>query len=131
MPRGSTVAGPVVSGALQFGAGLAGLRGGMRSLTAAPPSPVWRGGVAAETTAPAAAVGPELSASGAARSAPFEPEDIPGRPGVKIDTEPLEGGLPDAASNQRAAILRRVGVDQARESARQGDAKRAATDFQL
>jgi hypothetical protein len=74
---------------------------------------------------------PELSASGAPRAPVFEPEDIPGSPGVKVDTEPVEGGLPAKASTGRAEILQRVGLENARESALSGDAKAAATDYQL
>jgi hypothetical protein len=74
---------------------------------------------------------PELSASGAARAPYFEPREIPGRPGVNVDTEPVEGGLPPAAGNERAQILSRVGLDSARNSALEGNAKNAATDWQL
>lgn len=79
----------------------------------------------------AAAPATELTATGAPRTAPFEPEDVPGSPGIKVDTEPVEGGLPSAASAERAKILQRVGLEHARESALAGDAKSAATDYQL
>lgn len=78
-----------------------------------------------------------LSATGAPRATPFEPQDIPGKPGVTIDTEPVEGGLGKLtektapAIQERAAILSRVGLEAARDSALEGDAKAAATDWQL
>lgn len=90
---------------------------------------------APRTMPPAGRSGPTsqqpLSASGAPRAGYFEPQDVPGRPGVHIDTEPVEGGLPDAAAKQRAAILQRVGLENARDSALEGNAKNAATDWQL
>jgi hypothetical protein len=48
-----------------------------------------------------------------------------------FDSAPIEGGLPDAAQQARAAVLQRVGLDKARTSAITGNAKDAATDFQL
>lgn len=103
--------------------------------TVAPPTDLSLAPSAPRTTpAGAAEASPSqgaLSASGAPRSGYFEPQDIPGKPGVSVDTEPVEGGLPKVASNARAVILRRVGVENARESALQGDAKAAATDWQL
>lgn len=72
-----------------------------------------------------------LTATGAPRAAPFEPADIPGRPGVQVDTPPVEGGIPAEISPQRAAILQRVGLGNARNSALEGNAQNAATDFQL
>lgn len=90
-----------------------------------------------------------LSASGTPRAPSFEPADIPGKPGVPVDTEPVEGGIgsvattsdssgagtqskaPNPAVQERAAILARVGIEDARRSALEGDAKVAATDFQL
>lgn len=78
-----------------------------------------------------------LSTTGAPRSPSFEPADIPGKPGVPIDTEPVEGGVgsvskaPNAAVQERAAILSRVGIEDARHSALEGNAKDAATDFQV
>lgn len=80
---------------------------------------------------------PQLSASGAPRAPSFEPVDIPGKPGVSIDTEPVEGGIgsvsktSNPAVQERAAILSRVGIEDARRSALEGNAKDAATDFQL
>lgn len=50
---------------------------------------------------------------------------------IPIDSQPIEGGLPKELVNDRAAILRRVGVDTARTSALEGNEKAAATDFQL
>ena len=78
-----------------------------------------------------------LSATGSPRAPSFEPADIPGKPGVPIDTEPVEGGVgsvskaPNAAVQERAAILSRVGIEDARHSALEGNAKDAATDFQV
>jgi hypothetical protein len=56
---------------------------------------------------------------------------VPGKPGVRIDTEPVEGGLPQTVSTPRAEILKRVGLENARESALTGNAKAAGTDFQM
>lgn len=78
-----------------------------------------------------------LSVSSSVRAPSFEPADIPGKPGVPIDTEPVEGGVgsvsktPNAAVQERAAILSRVGIEDARHSALEGNAKDAATDFQV
>jgi hypothetical protein len=78
-----------------------------------------------------------LSASGSARAPSFEPADIPGKPGVPVDTEPVDGGVgsvskaPNPAVQERAAILSRVGIEDARHSALEGNAKDAATDFQM
>jgi hypothetical protein len=43
----------------------------------------------------------------------------------------VEGGLPTEYQDGRAAILQRVGLANARESAIEGDAKDAASDFQM
>lgn len=48
-----------------------------------------------------------------------------------FDSAPIEGGLPSDLSKDRAAVLQRVGIENARNSALAGDAKAAATDFQL
>jgi hypothetical protein len=48
-----------------------------------------------------------------------------------FDTEPVRGGVPQAAVGSRAAVLRRIGLETARESALTGDASSAATDYQL
>lgn len=85
----------------------------------------------AASIAPAVQPAANLTATGAPRAAPFEPADIPGRPGVQIDTRPIEGGIPAEISPQRAAILQRVGLENARNSALEGNAQNAATDFQL
>ena len=74
---------------------------------------------------------PPLTATGLPRGQLWEPVDIPSQPGTKIDSEPVAGGLPADAQASRAAILRRVGIQQARTSALQGDAMSAATDAQL
>jgi hypothetical protein len=47
------------------------------------------------------------------------------------DGAPVEGGYPEEAQAERAAILQRVGLNQARESAIEGNAKDAAVDFQM
>jgi hypothetical protein len=73
----------------------------------------------------------ELSVTNVPRGTPFEVPDVPGHPGVLIDSEPVEGGLPNAAANQRAQILSRVGLENARSSALEGNAQNAATDWQL
>lgn len=44
---------------------------------------------------------------------------------------PVEGGLPKGAQAARAQTLARVGLQNARESAIQGDAKSAAVDYQM
>lgn len=72
-----------------------------------------------------------ITATDIPRTKPFEIEDVPGKPGTPMDTEPVEGGLPTKASDTRAEILRRVGLDSARSSALEGNAKNAATDWQL
>lgn len=48
-----------------------------------------------------------------------------------FDSAPVEGGLPDTAQTARAEVLQRIGLDKARSSALSGNAKEAATDFQL
>lgn len=52
-------------------------------------------------------------------------------PPAGFDSPPVEGGMPSAATGARADVLNRIGLDQARPSAITGDAKGAATDFQL
>lgn len=74
---------------------------------------------------------PPLTASGLPRGQLWEPADIPSKPGMKIDSEPVAGGLPPEVQASRAAILKRVGLPQARDSALQGDAMSAATDAQM
>lgn len=123
------------TGVLQGALALTALRGGMESTPGvatkgfrAPP------GVAAPAAAQSVssvAAPVELTTSPAPRATPFEPQDIPSAPGVKVDTEPVEGGLPKAAHGERAQILQRVGLENARDSALEGNAKNAATDFQL
>ena len=75
--------------------------------------------------------GPPLTATGLPRGQLWEPIDIPSKPGTPIDSEPVAGGLPPDALTSRATILRRVGLEKARDSALQGDAMRAATDAQM
>lgn len=142
---GSTAAGPIISGALEFGLGAKPFLPETSGVPVARSSPGW-GAEAPTTTAPSSAASatpktaiavtagaPEepLTATGQARASPFEPRDIPERPGTPVDTEPVEGGLPASAGNDRAAVLKRVGLENARESAIKGDAKAAATDWQL
>lgn len=140
---------PIASGGLQFAAGAAPVVGAMRTPRQPVPGvavtpedvPATAAATADLELAPsegralpqaeAPAPSTPLSASGAQRAAPFEPQDIPERPGVKVDTEPVEGGLPKSAASPRADILRRVGLENARDSAIAGDAKSAATDFQM
>lgn len=136
---------PILSGALQFAAGAAPVAGAMmrRPVPGAAVTPEEVPAQASELelaptegrAPPPRAISPEptapLTASGTSRPAPFEPQDIPGKPGVKIDTEPVEGGLPEVATTPRADILKRVGLENARDSALKGDAKSAATDFQM
>lgn len=71
---------------------------------------------------------PEMpEAPGAATAEPSAlPEKAP-----QFDTAPVEGGLPDAAQTQRAQVLQRIGLEKARTSAIAGNAKDAATDFQM
>lgn len=142
---GSTAAGPIISGALEFGLGAKQFLPDAGGVPVARASPGWgaetptttappNAATAAPSTAIAVTAGaPEesLTASGSARTGYFEPRDIPERPGTPIDTEPVEGGLPSTAGDARAAVLKRVGLENARESAIRGDAKSAATDWQL
>jgi hypothetical protein len=48
-----------------------------------------------------------------------------------FDSPPVDGGLSPELVKDRAAVLSRVGIENARNSALAGDAKSAATDFQL
>ncbi len=65
---------------------------------------------------------PPQAAPGAAGAPPSAPAP---------DGPPVEGGLPKEAQAERQAILERVGITQARKSALEGDAKAAATDYQV
>lgn len=47
------------------------------------------------------------------------------------DVAPVEGGMPQGAQDARAQILNRVGIQNARQSAIEGNAKDAATDYQM
>lgn len=133
---------PLLSTALRIAPDAAASVFGMRKGSAATTS--------GETPPPSAPSSTQpLSASGAPRAPSFEPADIPGKPGVPVDTEPVEGGVgsvsktpdspgtgtqskaPNPAVQERAAILARVGIEDARHSALEGNAKDAATDFQL
>jgi hypothetical protein len=114
----STIAGPAVEATANVAGGAYGAAKAL-GLGGAPEAAV----TAAPATEP-------LSASGGSRPAPFEPQDISGTK-FTVDNEPVEGGLPPNISNDRAQILSRVGLDKARESALSGDAKGAATDYQL
>lgn len=122
---------PIISGGLQFASGVAPMVGAMRAPPRPAPSPEaspfepLQEGPATEPAAVSTA--PEKPTSGA----PAAPPEIPGKPGVSIDTEPVEGGLPDTAAGPRAEILKRVGLDTARDSAISGDANASATDYQM
>lgn len=145
-------AAPIISGGLQFASGVAPMVGAVRapprpapSPDIAPSAPMETADIAAPSelqlapTEPRAiaAVTPSeaptepLTVSSAPRPAAFEPQDIPGKPGVRVDTEPVEGGLPKTAAGPRADILKRVGLDTARDSAISGDANASATDYQM
>jgi hypothetical protein len=136
---GSTALGPVISGIAQVALGAKPIVDAARaSLADVGPeiptsrtAPGWGKEPEVAAAKPVSESAPALSATSGARQAPFEPRDIPERPGTPIDTEPVEGGLPATASNERAAVLKRVGLENARESAIKGDAKAAATDWQL
>ncbi len=59
-------------------------------------------------------------------------------PSVKVpnlslvaDTEPVKGGVPLPQQTENAAVLARIGLEKARESAVKGDALNAATDYQV
>jgi hypothetical protein len=116
------------TGVLNAALALTALKAGMEPLAGTPTTGFRAGAPAA---ARVAATPAELTASAAPRAAPFEPQDVPNTPGVKVDTEPVEGGLPQGAQGPRAQILQRVGLENARDSALKGDAKTAATDFQV
>lgn len=138
---GSTAAGPIISGALEFGLGAKPFLPETSGVPVARTSPGWgteniptpsaQTPVTVPSVSQPETVAAPLTATGEARGAPFEPRDIPERPGTPVDTEPVEGGLPASAANDRAAVLKRVGLENARESAIKGDAKAAATDWQL
>lgn len=89
---------------------ISGLKGTNVPLEGTPVN--WRAPEVAPVSAPKPFAAPEVS-------------------GVKVDSEPVDGGLPKEASGERAAILKRVGLENARNSALEGDAKSAATDWQL
>lgn len=132
---GSTALGPVISGLAQVGLGAKPFLPEINApdIPTTRATPGW--GAEPETVsappAPAVEISAPLSVTSVAREAPFEPRDILERPGTPIDTEPVEGGLPTSAANDRVAVLKRVGLENARESAIKGDAKAAATDWQL
>lgn len=129
---GSTALGPIISGIAQVGMGAKPFARDLEAPIIGPrTSPGWGSEAVTAKRAPVTIDATPMSVSGEARPAPFEPQDIPERPGTPIDTEPVEGGLPKAAADERAGILKRVGIENARESALQGDAKAAATDWQL
>lgn len=128
---GSTALGPIISGIAQVGLGAKPFLPEMEIPTSRA-TPGWGAeSEAAATSSPPAVSSAPLSVAAATREAPFEPRDIPERPGTPVDTEPVEGGLPSSAADERAAVLKRVGLENARESAIKGDAKAAATDWQL
>jgi hypothetical protein len=87
--------------------------------------------VPGSTPATSTASAPPLTATGLPRGQLWEPVDVPSKPGTRIDSEPVAGGLPPDAQASRAAILQRVGLNSARDSALRGDAMSAATDAQM
>jgi len=66
-----------------------------------------------------------------------KPPSILGEPGGAVhtpagfDSEHVAGGVPQGNIPARAAVLRRLGLDTARESALTGDSLAAATDYQI
>lgn len=73
-----------------------------------------------------------LRAPATEASSAAAPAAIPrGAPPANFDSVPVEGGVPNAVQTARAQVLQRIGLDKARNSAIEGDAKSAATDFQL
>ena len=84
-------------------------------------------GLGAYGAAKALGIGAEAPVAAAPKVEPtVEPEP-------SVTAEPTQGGLGlnDAQRSQRAQVLARVGVENARESALSGDRLNAATDFQL
>lgn len=96
---------------------------------------------------PVARLAPDQAAGAAetprgARTAPGERvSTVPPEPidaGVKLpdlakvaDEEPVAGGLPKTAHPERQSLLQRIGLQNARNSAIEGDAQKGAVDFQL
>lgn len=90
----------------------------------APPEPIGK----TESGTPIPGAPSTLTATGNPRAAFWEP---PAAGKVTVDSEPVTGGVPKEFSTDRAQILDRVGLEHARESSLTGDAKAAATDFQM
>lgn len=99
----STAAGPIAVGAGQVAIGAIGAAKGL--------------GIGKGEPIGTAAPGAAPNAAGSAVAA--------------FDSPPVEGGVPDAAQDARSAVLQRIGLENARPSAIAGDAKAAATDWQL
>ena len=124
----STMLGGATEGGLDVGLAGLGAAGAVRSVGAR-----IAGTTAAEGAAAAAPTGegtPAASSpqsiSAAAVQGGALPQGAPEREGA-----PVQGGLPEEYQDQRAAILTRVGLGNGRESAIAGDAKDAASDFQM
>ena len=65
--------------------------------------------------------------------APAKPVEAP-KPvnlAAVVDEEPVKGGLPPTVQPERQGVLARIGLQTVRNSAIEGDALRAATDFQV
>lgn len=124
---GSTTAGPIISGALEFGLGAKPFLPEAKGIPGARTTPGWGTENPSNPSAQTKGTVPPVSQPETVLGA----RDIPERPGTPVDTEPVEGGLPPSAAQDRASVLKRVGLENARESAIKGDAKAAATDWQL
>ncbi len=128
----STILGGATEGGLDVGLARLGARGAVRSV-----GTKLGGGASAAAEAAEGAAGPATSA-GAGAPASASPQSIsaaaveggalPQR-APEPDSAPVQGGLPKEYQDPRAAILTRVGLGNARESAIEGDAKDAASDF--
>lgn len=68
-------------------------------------------------------------AQDAAKSAPIVNDEARAKP--DFDSAPVVGGVDPSLSNDRAALLKRIGLADARQSAIDGDAMAAATEHQI
>lgn len=109
---GSPGAAGATTGLLSGGLAALSLKGGMEPLKGEPTTGWGRG------PTPSTSAGGKVATAGTSSA-------------IAPDSEPVEGGLPKEATGERAEILRRVGLDKARQSALEGNAKDAATDWQL